>query len=265
MTTIIKMALQQNEKIFFFNGEQTKDDFKNNLYKQMANKANITQKQYKQSQIFDSYVTDEEAQKLGYKYNGMLYLYNNEAKRDINTILYAMLEVHKLYGVKVFILDNFMQIDIRGSDLFQEQSNIMEQIRQFAVNNEVHVHLVAHPRKLDRGQSRIGIEDISGTMNMANKAYNIVSIIRVDLMDKDSGEYKYLAEQLLKARYDINETSTILEVIKQKGNGNGVVGLVFDPQTRSFTQQSQITSEKYEQIRREFNMNKNNKNNPFGR
>ena len=34
LTMITKQTIQQGHKVFYFNGEQTKDDFKNNLYKQ---------------------------------------------------------------------------------------------------------------------------------------------------------------------------------------------------------------------------------------
>ena len=34
LTMLTKQTISQGEKVFYFNGEQTKDDFKNNLYKQ---------------------------------------------------------------------------------------------------------------------------------------------------------------------------------------------------------------------------------------
>ena len=41
MTMITKQTILQGEKVFFFNGEQTKDDFKNNLYKHTVQRTDI--------------------------------------------------------------------------------------------------------------------------------------------------------------------------------------------------------------------------------
>ena len=60
----------------------------------------------------------------------------------------------------MFFLDNFMQIDIKSDNVFQEQTNIMEKLRTFAVNKKVHIHLVAHPRKTERFQVRLSEHDI---------------------------------------------------------------------------------------------------------
>lgn len=247
LTMLTKQTIAQGEKVFFFNGEQTRDDFKNNLYKQSVTKDEIYDKQYKETCIFDEYV--REPAPLNRLYGDKLFVYNNEMPRDINSLLYAMEDCRRAYGVKVFILDNFMQIDIQSSDVFQEQTVIMEKLRTFAVNKGVHIHLVAHPRKVERNTNRLTLYDIAGSANLTNKAYNIVSITRVDKLDQDTQEYKKLANDMLKARYDITQASTILEVLKTKGNACGLVGLVFEPKTKSYTEQRKLFPEEYEKLK----------------
>ena len=254
LTHIIKNSIKQNQKVFWFNGEKSKDDSKDDLYHQLASKEDLNVRQYENTCIFDSFLTKSKAEQLANQYNRMIFIYNNEFGAKINNLLYAMEEVRRIYGVKVFILDNFMQIDVTSENVFNEQANIMEKIRQFAVNNEVHIHLVAHPKKVERGQVMLSLEDIAGTMNMANKAYNVISIMRTDLMDKESLEYKRLRERMFKEKYDIEQSSTILEVLKTKGTRNGLVGLVYDKDTRSFIEQPKMASEllekkKYEEKR----------------
>jgi hypothetical protein len=95
-------------------------------------------------------------------------------------------------------------------------------------------------------QTRLTLYDISGSMNLANKAYNVISIIRVDNIEEESREYEKLEKQLLKAKYNIKETSTILEVLKTKGNSCGLVPMIFEKETKTFIQQPQMTSEMYE-------------------
>lgn len=251
LTHIIKSAIQQNEKVFWFNGEKSKEDSKDDLYHQLSTKDDFDVVQYKDTPIFDSFVKKDRVDQLANKYNRMIFIYNNEFGTQINHLLYAMEEVRRIYEVKIFVLDNFMQIDIQNENVFQEQAKIMEKIRQFAVNNEVHIHLVVHPRKVEKGQVELSLEDIAGTMNMANKAYNVIAIMRADLVERDSLEYKRLYKKMLKERYDIEKTSTILEVLKTKGVRNGLVGLVYDTNTRAFTEQSKLTSELYEKKKHE--------------
>lgn len=249
MTMITKNTILQGEKVFVFNGEQTKDDYKNNLYKQSSTKNDIYSVQYKDSCVFDYYVREEKARELDKVYGNNLFLFNNEMDRDIDTILYAMEDCRRIHGTRVFILDNFMQIDMQSSDVFQEQANIMEKLRQYAVNYNVHIHLVAHPRKIERFQTRLTLYDIAGSMNIANKAYNIISIMRVDNMNTETQEYKKLAIDMLDQRYDITKSSSVLEVLKTKGMACGLIGLVFDKDTRSFTEQQTITREEADKLK----------------
>ena len=58
MTMITKQTIQQKEKVFYFNGEQTKDDFKNNIYKQSVEKGRIKAKRYKNTGIIDYFVDE---------------------------------------------------------------------------------------------------------------------------------------------------------------------------------------------------------------
>lgn len=253
MTMITKQTIEQNEKVFYFNGEQTKDDFKNNLYKQSVERKHIYSKQYKESNVFDYYVSQTEVPRLNRVYGENLIVYNNEAKRTIDFLLQAMEEVRVQYGVRVFMLDNFMQIDTETNDEYREQKDIMEKLRTFAVNKNVHIHLVVHQKKTDKTNPRITIYDVFGSSNLVNKAYNVISIIRVDTLDTEQLEYKRLAKLLLKERYDITETSTVLEVLKTKGVRLGAVALVYDNVTKTFKQQKELSTEIYDRMLREDN------------
>lgn len=218
MTMITKQTIMQNEKVFYFNGEQTKDDFKNNIYKQTVQRKDIYSKQYKDSNVFDFFVADKEVDRLNKIYGDSLFIYNNNKKRTVDFILKAMEDVRTKYGVRVFFLDNFMQIDTVTSDEYREQKDIMEKLRTFAVNKNVHIHLVVHQKKTERNNTRITIYDVFGSSNLVNKAYNVISIIRVDSLEEDSAERKRLEKELFKEKYDIAKTSSVLEVLKTKRN-----------------------------------------------
>lgn len=228
--------------MFFFNGEQTKDDFKNNLYKASVTGKDIYGQRYIATDIYDYYVKPEKVKELDRIYGNNLIVFNNNMKRDIDTLLLAMSQAFE-QGVKCFILDNFMQIDIDGDNIFQEQSKIMEKLRTFAVNREVHIHLVAHPRKIENFQTRLSLFDVAGSMNIPNKAYNIISIIRVSNIVKDSSEYVKMKYDMAKDGYNIEECDGILEVLKTKGNETGLIGLKFDKMLKTYTLVPQMSSE----------------------
>lgn len=243
MTMVTKQTISQGEKVFYFNGEQTKDDFKNNLYKQTAKQNSIIGKRYNKTAIVDYFVKDEEAQRLDTIYKESLFVYNNEMPRTIDFLLQAMDEVRVKYGVRVFMLDNFMQIETQSSDEYREQKDIMEKLRTFAVNKNVHIHLVAHPRKTDKFQTRLTIYDVLGSSNLVNKAYNVISIIRVDNLEEDDLEYKRLQKLMEREGYDITGSSSILEILKTKGERCGTVGLVYDSLTKTYKEQNKNVTE----------------------
>ena len=246
MTMLAKKTIEQGERIFFFNGEQTKEDFKNNLYIQSVTKKDLEKKMYRNSCVEDVFVKQEKAVLLDKLYGNKIYIYNNEADKKIENLLDAMEELRRTQKIRVFFLDNFMQIDMNSDNVFQEQTEIMEKLRTFAVNKKVHIHLVAHPRKTERFQTRLTLYDIAGSSNIVNKAYNIISILRVDTVKKEPKSYEKLQKELLEERYDINEVSTVLEILKTKGERCGLVGLKYDKELKTYTEAIKISREEYD-------------------
>lgn len=249
MTMLAKNTIEQGERIFFFNGEQTKEDFKNNLYIQSAKTTDLIRKQYKNSCVFDTFVKPEKAVLFDKLYGNKIFIYNNEAKRDIDTLIKAMEEIRQKEKIRVFFLDNFMQIDMSTDNVFQEQTKVMERLRTFAINRKVHIHLVAHPKKIERFQTRLSLYDVAGSSNIVNKAYNIISILRVDTMQKDSKDYEKLQKELLKESYNIENVDTVLEVLKTKGERCGLVGLKYIKEIKTYVESEKMTLEAIEKER----------------
>lgn len=258
LTKIANETIKQGEKVFYFNGEQTPEMFLNNLVKQMADAKDIVELRKDKTPIVSRFVKKEKADEIKKFYNGKLFIYNNMASRKIDDLLYAMEECRRLHGTRVFVLDNFMQIDLTTDDVYQGQSNIMEKLRSYAVKHRVHIHLVAHPRKMAEFQTRLSLYDISGSMNLANKAYNVISIMRIDSMDEESAEYLKLEKQLLQSRFDIHEAGAIIEVLKTKGESCGLVPLIYDKVLKTYKGLPELTSEIFEKKKREFLSRKRN-------
>lgn len=252
LTKIANEAIKQGESVFYFNGEQPPENFLNTLIKQMAENKDIFEVRKEDTPIVSRFVKPEKAAQIKKFYENKLFIYDNMASRKIDDLLYAMEECRRIHGTRVFVLDNFMQIDLPTDDVYQGQSNIMEKLRGYAVKYHVHIHLVAHPRKMAEFQTRLSLYDISGSMNLANKAYNVISIMRTDNLDPEGAEYKKLEKQLLENHFDIQEAGAILEVLKTKGESCGLVPMVYDKLLKTYQGLEPLTSEKYEQRKREF-------------
>ena len=231
MTQFIRNFIKKGKKVFCFNGEQTAKEFKNNLFVSMCNKEQIQYVKDKNNErIIDIMPLEEMARYLNGITENRLYIYNNDIpKNDIDTMILVMEEAFR-QGVRIFFVDNFMQLD--NSEQLDQQTRIVEKFKRFARDRNAIVMLVAHPRKLNFGTTRLNIFDISGTQNISNKAANICTIIRKDTMT--DSEKDFMTKYLLDNDYLIDNCDSIIEVLKTKGNKNGVVGLAYDPELKTF-------------------------------
>jgi len=238
MTQFAKEFLKNDKKVFYFNGEQTAKEFKNNLFITMCKKEELQYvKDVKNENIIDIMPHLDILEELNKNFENKLYIYNNEIpKNDIDTMILVMEEALRK-NVKIFFIDNFMQLD--NSELIDQQTRIVEKFKRFARDNEAIVILVAHPRKLNFGTTRLNIFDISGTQNISNKATNICTIMRTDIMNDE--EKMKLTYYLLENNYLFENCDAVIEVLKTKGNKNGVLGLKYDKITRNFTEIEKIT------------------------
>ena len=118
------------------------------------------------------------------------------------------------YGCDVFLVDNIMTARLKGAndrDFYRAQSNFVGRLVQFAKTNNVHVHLVAHPRKADGGRG-FDADDISGTGDITNRADNVFLLQR--LSDEDAATQGY---------------SSVLSVLKNRTFGRKIkIGLNYD-------------------------------------
>ena len=119
----------------------------------------------------------------------------------------------------MFLVDNLMSARfkaMRESDFFRAQSNFTGRLVEFAKKYEVHVHLVAHPRKTS---SKLEADDVGGSGDITNRADNVFSLARLDEVEAEEKGY-----------------DTVLDVLKNRSFGfSGSFGLTFDPKTRRFS------------------------------
>lgn len=243
MIQVAKELLKEGKKIFYFSGEQTAKEFKNYLFVSMCRKEQIKYiKDPYDPNIVDIVPNESMSNYLNDLLRDKLYLYNNDIpKSDIETMILVMEEAYR-HGIRVFFVDNFMQLD--NSELLEQQTKIMEKFKRYALTKNVIINLVAHPRKTQFSSSRLNIMDISGTQNIANKASSIITITRVDSLNEN--DYDYAKTCLGQNGYSIDTCNAFIEVLKTKGNGNGLVGLVYDKELKVYREARKMTQEEHD-------------------
>jgi len=211
ISQIISHCIEKNVKTFLYSGEMSENKIQNWLYRQMigSNKSYLRTIMTKYRDKTEPIPKVVKAIKDWHK--GKLYLFDrNEHKvlGDLNSFFKTMEIANRRYGAKLFVIDNLMAILEENADsLYSDQANFVQRCKNFAINQDVHVVLLAHPNKgkteVDEGAvGNLEKNDISGSNNIANKADNIIAIERIwkdttecdalitSLKDRESGKRK---------------------------------------------------------------------------
>jgi replicative DNA helicase len=250
---VLARAIEQGYKSFVFSGEHTAQSFLQLIYHQNSEKKDYVPIGYKNwkgedTNIADWYVTEEKEREIREKFAGNLFIYSNKAPRDIDTMISSMVACHKEQGARFFLIDNLISIDNISSNVFAEQTRITEAIRTFALNYKVIVLLVAHQRKIAERGFLIDIQDVAGSQNISNKAYNVIAQYRVDMLNKESKDYEILRLNMARCGFDLESCDGVLSVIKTKGNSNGYVGIKYNPETKTYSQARKINHTEADRI-----------------
>jgi len=175
LNTLLLNIIQQGAKVALWSGELRPDILKTWVQMVAAGKNNLRQSTYGDGKY---YVPNNVAERIDQWLDGKFFLYNNDYGAKWQQIFHDM-ELLLKVGVKVFALDNLfsLDIDILDGDKNSKQRELILQIKDFAKKNQVHIILVAHPRKVTTFLRK---NDISGTSDLQNAVDKIFIIHRVN-------------------------------------------------------------------------------------
>jgi twinkle protein len=159
--------------------------------------------------------------------DGGLLIYERLGKAGVEGLLEIFAFAQAKYGCDQFVIDSLMRLGI-GSEDYEGQEKAVFEMVDWTVARRVHLHLVAHSRKLGKGGAPPDAEDVKGAMEIGANAFNILTIWRNRSLEKKVGEAKSDEE-----RAEIRQKpGVVLNVAKQRnGDFEGVVGLWFDPES----------------------------------
>lgn len=194
ISQIISHCLEKKIKTFLYSGEMSENKIQDWLYRQMIG----DKKEYLRT-IITKYKDKVEPKpeiikKIKEWHKGTLYLFDRSEEEVVGNLdkFFNVMEIAaKRYGVKLFMIDNLMSILEENADsLYSDQANFVQRCKYFAIDNNIHIVLIAHPNKEKRelknsDSGNLEKTDISGSNNIPNKADNIIAVERVWSEDRD--------------------------------------------------------------------------------
>lgn len=158
-----------------------------------------------------------------------LIIYSIVGKERLKELLEAFDYARSRYGCDIFVIDSFMRLGI-ASDDYTGQERAMFEIVTWAIDRDVHIHLVAHSRK--QGPNEKGpqdIESVKGASEIGANAFNIISVWR----DRNWEELNEGGDT--KDSGYMDSGGVIMNVSKQRnGDWTGKVRLHFDVATYQY-------------------------------
>jgi twinkle protein len=186
---ILLDAIDNGHKVCAYSGELRADVFQYWIDLQAAGRTYV--KQMKDSLRTDdsAYVPSDTLKLIHEWYRGKFFLYDNRSAQ--NNSHDGIMKVFEYAALRrqctVFLVDNLMTAKVMKSandDFYRAQSSFVGDMEHFAKFFNVHVHIVAHPKKAD---GEIRKEDISGSLDISNRAENVFVVSRGSEKDVAEG------------------------------------------------------------------------------
>lgn len=227
LNTLICNFLEQAAPTALFSGELPPHILKAWIQMVAAGKNNLRMSQYGDGKYF---VPNNVSERIDRWMEGRFFLFNNEYGNTWEEVFHDMNELLKA-GVKVFILDNLMalDIDLLEGDKNNKQKSLILQLKDFAKKNHVHIIIVAHPRK---SLAFLRKADISGTADLTNAVDNVLIAHRVNQDFLKAGAEFYGQAEI--QRY--SGFGNVIEISKNRMYGvcDVLVGLHYELESRRF-------------------------------
>ena len=217
---ILLDAIQNGHKVCAYSGELRADLFQYWIDLQAAGRSNIKTSADPLRQIDNAWISPVTLAKIHEWYRGKFFLYDNRSvKNNSHDSIIAVFEYAALRRkCSVFLVDNLMTAKVMktaNEDFYRAQSAFVGDLEYFAKFFSVHVHIVAHPKK---SEGDVRKEDISGTIDITNRAENVFVVARASEKEQAEG----------------SDAKIIIRKNRLYGVQDKEIGLKFDPVSKRF-------------------------------
>ena len=218
-------AVNDGFNVLMYSGELTPSRVKNWLHLQAAGRQFTMATEYENR----FYVPKKHGILIDKWLDGHFFLYNNDYGSEYTQLLADLKERLGKRDIDVVVLDNIMtlELDELGSEMNGQQTNAVKSLSALAKEFDIHIHVVAHPKK---SKAFLRPDDISGTGNIRNLADNIFIVHRVNNdFIRQSNEYFGAA---VASHY--HNYHNVIEVAKNRDLGvqDYMVGLYFEIESK---------------------------------
>ena len=219
-------VIQQGFKVAIWSGEMQDWRFQGWL-NQMAAGKNYVRKKEGFENFY--YTPSKVCEQIDAWVDNKLFLYNNSYGNNWQQLFNDIKELIDNEGVQLIVIDNLAALSIESYDsgTYANQTKFILDVKDYAKQKNIHVILVAHPRKQNDFLRK---ESISGTADLTNIADNVFLIHRVGQdFQKRAGDF--LGEGKVQ---EYLVFSNVLEVAKNRQMGvvDHLVGMYYEMESR---------------------------------
>lgn len=218
-------ACNDGFKVLIFSGELTPQRIKNWVHLQAAGRQFTKPTEYENLY----FVPNAIGEKIDAWLVDKLFVYNNKYGNEYSQLLLDVEEAVVKNNVDMVILDNIMAIDF--DELSQDKNNAQKKaflgIHKLAEDKNIHIHIVAHPRK---SISFLRKADISGTADMTNISENVF-ICHRNNNDFQKAIIDFFPKEMMSL---LSRYSNYIEICKNRDLGveDHIVGLYFEVESK---------------------------------
>lgn len=227
LNSLLMNVVNQNVPTALWSGELPEPILKSWLQMVAAGKDNMRLSKYGDGKY---YVPNKIGEQIDAWLDDKLLIYNTEYGNQWEQLFSDMNDLVEI-GVKVFILDNLMamNIDLLNGDKNEKQRQVILDLKTFAKKKQVHLILVAHPRK---SMAFLRKNDISGTADLTNAVDNVFLIHRVNNDFFKAGADFFGKKEI----QSFSEFGNVIEVCKNRMFGivDLLVGIHYEVESRRF-------------------------------
>lgn len=175
MSNIYADALDQNIGCFAYSGELAGYHFKRWLNCQLAGNEHMIAKRNEFGE--NVYTIDPAVSKrISEWYRGSAFIFDNtcleDGKEEMVSLVDVIKQVASRKNVKLICIDNLMtamEVVTEQNNLYLAQSNFVGALKKIAVQYDVAIILVAHPRKSGKDEVGFDNDNVAGSGDITNK------------------------------------------------------------------------------------------------